>query len=138
MMAAPKTRQNNASVSDFLSSIEDPQRRQDARTVMALMQKITGERPRMWGTSIIGYGSYRYRYASGQEGDWPLTGLSPRKQALTLYIMSGFQGSESLMKKLGKYRTGKACLYVKRLEDVDLETLEQLIAKSVRHKRSGG
>ncbi len=133
-MAELKTKPNKASVAQFLNSIEDPQRRKDSKTVAAMMKRITGARPKMWGPSIVGFGSYHYRYASGREGDWMLTGFSPRKQALTLYIMSGFAGSAALMNKLGKYKTGKACLYIKKLDDVHLPTLERLIRQSVEQK----
>ena len=99
-----------------------------------MMKKITGKKPKLWDSNIVGFGSYHYKYASGREGDWFLTGFSPRKQALTLYIMPGFGDYGPLMKKLGKYKTGKSCLYIKKLEDVDQKTLKELIAKSVRHK----
>lgn len=130
-MADLKTTVNKASVTAYLKSVDDEQKRKDCREVIALMREITGKRPKMWGASIIGFGSYHYRYRSGREGDWPLTGLSPRKQNLTIYIMPGFSRYASLMKKLGKYKTGKSCLYVKTLDDVDRGTLRQLIARSV-------
>jgi len=130
-MADLKTTVNKASVTAYLKSVDDEQKRKDCREVIALMREITGKRPKMWGSSIIGFGSYHYRYRSGREGDWPLTGLSPRKQNLTIYIMPGFSRYASLMKKLGKYKTGKSCLYVKTLDDVDRGTLRQLIARSV-------
>ncbi len=101
----------------------------------ALMEKITRRPPQLWGTSIIGFGSYRYEYASGRAGEWPLTGLSPRKQALTLYIMSGFDDYDDLLADLGRFRTGKSCLYVKRLEQIDEQVLARLIRKSVAHLR---
>ena len=99
------------------------------------MRRATGKRAKMWGPSIIGFGSYHYRYASGQEGDWMITGYSPRKQAITLYIMPGFKQFDSLMKKLGKHKTGKSCLYINKLDDVDEGVLETLITKSVEHMR---
>lgn len=99
------------------------------------MEEITGEPAKMWGDSIVGFGSYHYKYASGQEGDWMLTAFSPRKQNLTLYIMPGFERYENLMKQLGKYKTGKSCLYIKKLEDVDLEVLKELIDLSVKQMR---
>jgi hypothetical protein len=133
-----KTKPNKASVSAFLNAIEDPQKRKDAKAVARLMKEITGSPPKMWGDSIVGYGSYHYKYASGREGDWFLTGFSPRKQALTLYIMSGFTKYESLLKKLGKFKTGKACLYVKKLDDLHLPTLKQLIQQSVKHEAQMG
>jgi len=134
-MSGLKTKKNRASVQQFLGSVDNEKRRKDARTVLKLMQEITGEKPAMWGSSIIGFGSYHYRYESGREGDWMLTGFSPRKQALTLYIMSGFRRYEDLMSRLGKYKTGKSCLYVKNLEDIDLDVLRELIAESVAFMR---
>lgn len=98
-----------------------------------LMGEITGEKPKMWGTAIVGFGNYHYKYASGREGDFLITGFSPRKQALTLYIMAGFSSYDSLMKKLGKYKTGKSCLYIKKLEDIDMKVLKQLISRSVKY-----
>jgi hypothetical protein len=132
-MAELKTRPTGASVEDFLNGIEDEQRRRDCFTVLELMRQATQAEPQMWGDSIVGFGSYHYRYASGREGDWFLTGFSPRKQDLTLYIMSGFDEHDALLDGLGKYKTGKACLYIKRLEDVDLPTLQRLIQESVNH-----
>ena len=137
-MAEPKTKPTKMSVSAFLNAIDDPQKRKDAKAIAKMMREITGKAAKMWGPSIIGYGTYRYKYASGREGDWFLTGFSPRKQALTLYIMSGFYGEEPLLKKLGKYKTGKACLYVKKLEDIDLGVLRKLIEKSVGKKAQMG
>lgn len=130
-MAENKTKKNHASVSEYLNAIGDDQKRKDAKTVAKIMKRVTGERPRMWGTSIVGYGDHHYTYANGRKGDWMLSGFSPRKQALTLYIMSGFSKYRSLLKKLGKHTTGKSCLYIKKLDDVDLEVLEQLIEQSV-------
>jgi hypothetical protein len=100
------------------------------------MREITGEEPAMWGSSIVGFGSYHYVYASGREGDWFLTGFAPRKQALTMYIMSGFSEYDELLEKLGKFKTGKACLYVKKLDDIHLPTLKKLIRQSVKQKRA--
>jgi hypothetical protein len=97
------------------------------------MKQVTGEEARMWGDSIVGFGSYHYKYASGREGDWFLTGFSPRKQAITLYIMAGFEQYDGLLNKLGKYTTGKACLYIKKLEDIDTNTLVELVKQSVAH-----
>ena len=131
-MAELKTKKTEASVDDFIAAIEDDQRRKDCKAVMAIMKRVTKSSPKMWGTNIVGYGSYHYRYASGQEGDWPLTGFSPRKQNLTLYIMAGFDDYPELMAKLGKYKTGKSCLYLKRLSDVDTAVLEKLVAASVK------
>ena len=134
-MAENKTKKTGASVTEFLRSIDNPGMRADARKVASMMRRVTGKRAKMWGTSIVGYGTYHYKYASGREGDFLVTGYSPRKQALTVYIMPGFSKFGSLMKKLGKYRTGKSCLYIKRLADVDEDVLEQLIDASVRQMR---
>lgn len=129
-MAELKTKPGDESVSAFLAKL-DERRRTDCETVLALMKKTTRQEPRMWGGTIVGFGSYHYKYASGREGDWFLTGFSPRKQNLTIYLMSGFEPFPDLMAKLGKYKTGKSCLYVNRLEEIDLKVLGQLIAKSV-------
>lgn len=134
-MADVKTKKNRASVQQFLAGVENEKRRKDARAVLKLMREVTGEKPAMWGPSIVGFGSYHYRYESGREGDWMLTGFSPRKQALTLYIMGGFPRHDALMKELGKYRTGKSCLYVNKLEDIDLDVLRELVADSVAYMR---
>jgi len=132
-MAEPKTRPTDQSVRAFLDAVEDPRRRQDCQAVLDLMQEVTQSEPRMWGDSIVGFGEYTYRYASGREGVWPLTGFSPRKRSLTLYIMSGFDRYDELLEKLGKYKTGKSCLYVNNLEDVDLDVLRDLVRCSVEH-----
>ena len=132
-MAELKTQPTNESVKDFIDGIADERRRRDCRTVMKIMKRVTKAAPKMWGSSIVGYGSYHYRYASGREGEWFTAGFSPRAQSLTLYIMSGFRQYASLLKKLGKHTTGKSCLYIKRLDDIDLEVLEELIERSVRH-----
>lgn len=132
-MAELKTRPTRSSVKDFVASIKDEGKRKDANIVLALMKKATGETPKMWGPSIVGFGTYHYRSESGREGDWFLTGFSPRAQALTVYILPGFDRYAALMKKLGKYKTGKSCLYIKRLDDVDLKVLQDLVSQSVRH-----
>ena len=134
-MSQLKTQKTKASVKAFLDAVEHDKRRDDARVVMKLMQRITGLRPQMWGASLIGFGSYRYKNTSGREGEWFLTGLSPRKQALTVYIMPGFSRFDGLLKRLGKFKTGKSCLYINKLEDVDLSVLEQLITESVAFMR---
>lgn len=134
-MAENKTKATKASVTEFMNSIEDPQRRADARKLAAMMRRVTGKRARMWGSSIVGYGTYHYKYASGREGDFMVAGFSPRKQALAVYIMAGFGRFDALMSKLGKYKTGKSCLYIRRLLDVDEEVLEKLIAGSVKYMR---
>lgn len=130
-MAELKTKASNASVSAFLQSVDGEQKRRDAREILALMKEVTGKRPKMWGTSIVGFGSYHYKYQSGREGDWPVTGFSPRKQNLAVYIMPGFSRYSSLMNRLGKYKTGKSCLYIRRLGDVDQKVLRQLVTRSV-------
>ena len=132
-MAKLKTQKTDASVEDFLNSVDDERKRKDSFAILELMREVTGEEPAMWGASIVGFGSYRYKYASGQEGEWPTVGFAPRKRNLTLYIMSGFDDYDSLLAKLGKYKTGKACLYINKLDDVDLPTLRELIKQSVAH-----
>ena len=132
-MAELKTKLTDASVEDFLDGIADERKRHDSYTILAMMQEVTGVEAKMWGDSIVGFGSYHYKYASGREADWPLVGFSPRKQNLTLYIMSGFEQYDELLQRLGKHSTGKACLYVKRLADVDLAVLRELVKLSVEH-----
>ena len=134
-MAENKTKATRASVTDFVNGIEPSERRADVRKVAAMMRRATGKRAKMWGSSIVGYGEYHYKYDSGREGDFMVTGYSPRKQALTVYIMPGFSHFDAEMKKLGKYKTGRSCLYIKRLSDVDEKVLERLITKSVKHMR---
>ncbi len=134
-MAELKTKPTGASVTAFIAAIDDPQKRKDVKKIGAMMRRATGSRAKLWGPSIVGYGSYHYDYPSGQSGDWMLTGYSPRKQALTLYVMCGFEPFKPLMNKLGKYKTGKSCLYIKRLSDVDEAVLEELITKSVAEMR---
>lgn len=135
-MAELKTKRNRGNVEEFLSGVGHATRREDARAVLALMEKVTGERAVMWGESIVGFGSYRYRYASGREGEWMLVGFSPRKAGLTLYLMSGFSRYRELLAKLGKHRTGKSCLYINRLSDVDGEVLRTLVSESVAHVKA--
>ncbi len=130
-MAELKTKPTKLEVETFLNGIPDETKRRDCNTVLKLMKKITKSEPRMWGSTIVGFGEYHYKYASGHEGDCFVAGFSPRKDALTLYIMPGFGKHAALMKKLGKHKTGKSCLYVKRLEDIDMKVLEQLIQDSV-------
>ena len=132
-MATLKTVPNDQSVDAFLAAIEDARKRADCMTLRALMQEVTGEPAQMWGDAIVGFGSYHYKYASGREGDWFLTGFAPRKQALTVYIMAGFDDYDALMARLGKHTTGKSCLYIKRLDDVDLDVLRELVRRSVDH-----
>ncbi|MBN2469658.1 MAG: DUF1801 domain-containing protein [Anaerolineae bacterium] len=135
-MAQLKTGPNDGSVDAFLQSVTDDKRREDCATLLELMKSVTGEEPQMWGDSIIGFGSYHYTYASGREGDWFLTGFSPRKQNLTLYIMSGFDAYDELLGKLGKHKTGKSCLYIKRVADIDQDVLRALVKQSVEHMKS--
>lgn len=131
-MAELKTKANAASVDKFLKEVKDEKKRHDCFRIVEMMKEATKSEPRMWGTSIVGFGSYHYVYKSGREGDWFLTGFSPRKQNLSLYIMPGFDEYEGLLKRLGKDTTGKACLDIKELEDVDNKVLKELISKSVQ------
>jgi len=135
MAAENKTKATKQSVATFLNGIDDKDKRADAKKVAAIMQKVTGAKAAMWGSSIVGFGQYHYKYESGREGDFMLAGFAPRKKALTIYIMAGFKLYDSLMKKLGKYKTGKSCLYVERLSDIDEKVLTQLIDKSVQYMR---
>jgi hypothetical protein len=135
-MADNKTKPTESSVAAFVDAITDQTRRADARALVKLMQAATGEKPKMWGPSIIGFGSYHYKYDSGREGDMPLVGLSPRKAATVLYGVTGFSDSEALLAKLGKHTTGKGCLYIKKLADVDQEVLEALVVESVAAMRA--
>lgn len=129
-MAENKTQKTTASVSGFIAGIEDERKRKDAEKLIEMMRRVTGEAPKMWGPSIIGFGSHHYRYESGREGDWPRVGFSPRKQSLVLYMTDGFEGYGALLGKLGKHSTGKSCLYIKRLEDVDANVLETMVERS--------
>lgn len=132
-MAELKTKKNEASVEAFLNSVSDEKKRTDSFAVLELMREVTGDEPAMWGTSIVGFGSYDYTYASGREGNWFLVGFAPRKRNLTLYIMAGFEQYDTLLAQLGKYKTGKSCLYINRLEDVDIAVLRELVRQSVDH-----
>lgn len=132
-MTELKTQPTDQSVEAFLNNVEDERRRQDCFTVLEIMRDVTGAEPKMWGNSIVGFGEYHYTYASGREGDWMLTGFSPRKQNLTLYIMAGFDAYDDLLQRLGKHKTGKSCLYIKKLADVDLDVLRTLVQQSVHH-----
>ncbi|MBE0564507.1 MAG: DUF1801 domain-containing protein [Krumholzibacteria bacterium] len=134
-MYEAKTKPTTASVTAYLNAIEDEPRRRDCKSLAALMRKVTGCRPRMWGESIVGFGSYHYKYASGHEGDSCVLGFSSRKADITVYLVPGFGGAEPLLAKLGKHRKGKGCLYLKRLEGVDLAVLEQLLVRSVEETR---
>ena len=130
-MVENKTKRTNVRVSDFLSGVENPVRRADAKKIASMMRRVTGKRATMWGPSMVGYGKYSYHYESGRKGEWMLTGFAPRKQNLVVYIMPGFKPFDSHMAKLGKYKTGKSCLYINKLEDIDESVLENLIADSV-------
>jgi hypothetical protein len=132
-MAELKTKKTQTSVAEFLAGVADEQRRADAETVCALMKDVTGAEPVMWGSSIVGFGTYHYVYATRREGDWPAVGLSPRKQNLTVYISAGFDGYADLLRRLGNHSTGKSCLYVKRLSDVDMDVLRQLVKAGYTH-----
>ena len=134
-MTQRKTVQTDGDVDAFLATVENPRRRADAGRVLDLMREVTGEPPKMWGSSIVGFGSYRYRYASGRDGSSLVVGFAPRKQNLVLYIMPGFSSHAALLSRLGKFRTGKSCLYVNRLDDVDLRVLEELVRESVAEMR---
>lgn len=131
-----KTIPTKASVAAFIRAVPDEARRKDCRALISMMREATGARPKLWGSSIVGFGSYHYRYATGREGDWFLTGFSPRKQDLTIYITPGFLNYRELLKRLGRHSTGRSCLYIKRLADLDLAGLEQLIRRSVQDIRA--
>ena len=135
-MAVNKTKPTVISVQEFIDALPDESKRADARKLVALMQSGTGEVPKMWGPSIVGFGTVHYRYDSGHEGDMPLACFSPRKGALVLYSLLGFADSEEMLDKLGKYTTGKGCLYIKKLSDVDPAILEKMIVQSVAARRS--
>lgn len=130
-----KTVATNQSVEQFIDSVDNEVKKNDSLTLLDMMTAITNQPPVMWGSSLIGFGTYHYKYASGREGDFFLTGFSPRKQALTIYIMPGFSEYDETLAKLGKCKTGKSCLYIKKLEDVDRDLLHELITKSVAYMR---
>ncbi|MCB9418437.1 MAG: DUF1801 domain-containing protein [Ardenticatenaceae bacterium] len=134
-MTENKTQLTGASVIDFLNSIENEKKRQDSFTTLKLMQDVTGEEPQMWGDSIVGFGRYHYKYANGREGEWFVVGFSPRKQNLTLYIMAGFDNYDALLNQLGKHKTGKSCLYINKIADIDTGMLKELVKQSVAHMR---
>lgn len=127
-----KTKVNDASVAKFLNSVADEQKRDDCFEILKMMKQVTKEEPKMWGSSIVGFGSYHYKGKSGREGDWMLTGFSPRKQNLTIYLMGGFDTHTALLKKLGKFTTSVGCLYIKRLDDVGKKVLKELVQASVK------
>ena len=134
-MAEPKTQKTNASVEDFINALPNEQTRADCFEIVKMMKQATKAEPKMWGSSIVGFGSYHYKGASGREGDWMLVGFSPRKQNLTLYIMAGFDDYPELLKKLGKFSTGKSCLYIKKLADVDKKVLKELVSESIQYMK---
>lgn len=125
-MAETKTKPTPVNVADFIDAVENPVRRDDAKTVCAMLERITGEPPKMWGPSIVGFGSYHYKYDSGHEGDMCRLGFSPRKAELVLYILTDSDGEAEKLARLGKHKTGKSCLYIKKLSDVDMAVLEEL------------
>ena len=129
----PKTTENKASVSDFVKQIADEQRRKDALAIIKIMKEQSGFEPKMWGPSIIGFGSYHYKYDSGHEGDAPLVGFSPRKNEFALYLTSQFDKREELLKQFGKHKSAKACIYVKKLEDVNVDVLKRMIGNSIKY-----
>ena len=135
-MAENKTKATNASVAAFVKALADPVRQADAQALVKLMQAVTGEKPRMWGPSIIGFGSRHYVYDTGREGDTPLVGFSPRKAATVLYGLKGFRGSETLLARLGRHTEGGGCLYVKKLADVDRDVLKEIVVKAVAAARA--
>lgn len=135
-MAALKTQPTEASVKTFLKSVEDKQKREDSLALLDIMKKATGEEATMWGPGIVGFGRYHYKYESGREGSWFLTGFSPRKRNMSVYIMPGFEQFDELTGKLGKFSTGKSCLYFKKLSDIDREVLSRLISESVAYMRN--
>lgn len=134
-MAENKTKQTKASVDKFITTINDESMREDCNTIIKLMKSVTKEEPKMWGPSIIGFGTYHYKYASGREGDMCITGFSPRKQNLTIYLMLGFEKQKVLLKDLGRYKTSKSCLYIKSLKDVDIKVLKEMINSSVKEMK---
>jgi Domain of unknown function (DU1801) len=137
-MAELKTKVNEGNVDAFIESIEKENIRQDCVRIMEIMREITQSEPKMWGGSIVGFGNYHYKYASGREGDWFIAGFSPRKQNITMYIIAGFTNYEEILNRLGKYKTGKSCLYINKLSDIDLNVLQELVRASVEHLQQGG
>lgn len=135
-MAGNKTTETETNVDDFIEAVEPKRKRDDAKALLPLFKRLSGHKPKMWGPSMIGFGQYHYKYESGREGDMMMTGFSPRKTALTLYVMGGFKQRPDLMEKLGKYKTGKSCLYVNKLDDIDIDVLEELIAADIAYMRA--
>lgn len=131
-MCGLKTKETEVNVEEFLNSVKDEQKKEDSFKLLELMQEVTGRPAKMWGDSIVGFGNYHYKYDSGREGNWFLTGFSPRKQNLSVYIVAGFTNYQDLLKDLGKYKTASSCLYIKKLEDINTEVLKELIKRSVK------
>jgi hypothetical protein len=135
-MGELKTRPTDRDVTEFLNGIEDEEKRRDCFALADLMQRITGDKPEMWGEGMIGFGRYTYRYASGQTGEWSKTGFAPRKQNITIYIMAYLENFPEIMQRLGKYKTGKSCIYIKHLVDIDTSVLEELVRQSLKNLMS--
>ena len=132
-MAKNKTTETSISVDDFINSVKDEMKRKDSFNLIKAMKKLTGFEPKMWGPSIVGFSSYHYKYDSGQEGDSPLVGFSPRASGLTLYLSGHFEKREELLEKLGKHKTDKGCIYIKKLDDINIETLQKMITNHIKH-----
>lgn len=130
-----KTQPTEQSVESFLDSVEDERKRVDSYTLLQLIGEVTGDKPVMWGSSIVGFGTYHYKYASGREGDFMVTGFSPRKRNLTIYVMPGFDQYAQMLSRLGKYKTGRSCLYVNKLADIDMDVLRELLTAGVKYMR---
>ena len=137
-MTELKTRPNDKNVIEFLNNVENTRRREDSFEILKLMKEVTPEEPVMWGDSIVGFGTYHYKYASGREADWLQIGFSPRKQSLTVYIMDGFEKYQELLEKLGKHKTGKSCLYINKLDDINIPILKELMVESVKYIKETG
>ena len=135
-MATNKTIQTDNSVIEFLKSVQDEKKRKDSFAMISIMKEQSGFEPKMWGPSIVGFGSYHYKYESGREGDAPLIGFSPRKDAISLYLRQNFDGRKSLLEKFGKHKTGKACIYFKKMDDIDTGILKKMIAASLKYSKS--
>ena len=133
LMSDLKTKQNEKSVDGFINKIEDPKKQEASKRILEILKDISRKKANMWGDSIIGFGKYHYKYATGREGDWMRIGFSPRKQYLTLYIIDGFDKHTKLLEKLGKYKPGKSCLYIKKLQDIDINILKELLEKSLQN-----
>ncbi|NMM47349.1 DUF1801 domain-containing protein [Marinigracilibium pacificum] len=132
-MSDLKTKPNSQSVEEFLNKVENEKKKQDSLILLQIMKEITNAEPKMWGDSIVGFGQYHYKYQSGREGDWFITGFSPRKQNLTIYIMDGFKKYQTLLDVIGKFKTGSSCLYINKIDDIDLEVLKTMISKSYKN-----